>query len=113
MRRAPALMLLLLVTGAVAQDASKLSGRELFTDERKGNCAACHKAPNDANVASQSNIGPVLAGVQSRYPDRVKLRAAIWDLSAIKPNTIMPPYGKHRILTEAEIDTLVSYLETI
>jgi cytochrome c5 len=29
------------------------------------------------------------------------------------PNTIMPPYGKNRILSDDEIDALVIYLETI
>jgi sulfur-oxidizing protein SoxX len=90
-----------------------IDGRAIFIDERKGNCAACHKVPNDAAIKSQSNIGPALEAVKARHPDRAKLRDAIWDLSRTKPNTIMPPYGKHRILTEAEIDALVTYLETI
>lgn len=90
-----------------------INGREIFTDERKGNCAACHKVPNDTGIASQSNIGPALQAVKARFPDRAKLREAIWDYSKIKPTTIMPPYGKHRILTDAEIDALVIYLESI
>jgi L-cysteine S-thiosulfotransferase len=90
-----------------------INGREIFLDERKGNCAACHKVPNDTGIASQSNIGPSLQAVKSRFPDRAKLREAIWDYSKLKPTTIMPPYGKHRILTDAEIDALVIYLESI
>jgi L-cysteine S-thiosulfotransferase len=90
-----------------------INGREIFIDERKGNCAACHKVPNDTAIASQSNIGPALQAVKARFPDRAKLREAIWDYSKLKPTTIMPPYGKHRILTDAEIDALVIYLESI
>jgi L-cysteine S-thiosulfotransferase len=88
-------------------------GRAIFLDERKGNCAACHKVPNDAAVKTKSNIGMPLEAVKARYPDRVKLRDAIWDLSKTVPNTIMPPYGKNRILSDDEIDALVIYLETI
>lgn len=88
-------------------------GRAIFLDERKGNCAACHKAPNDAAVKTKSNIGMPLEAVKARYPDRAKLRDAIWDLTKSVPNTIMPPYGKNRILSDDEIDALVIYLETI
>ena len=105
--------------GALAQSAgTNISsqvdkGRAIFIDERKGNCAACHKAPNDAAVKTKSNIGMPLEAVKVRFPDRAKLRDAIWDLSKSVPNTIMPPYGKNRILSDDEIDSLVIYLETI
>jgi len=95
----------------IAAQVSK--GRAIFIDERKGNCAACHKAPNDAAVKTKSNIGMALEAVKARYPDRAKLRDAIWDLSRSVPNTIMPPFGKNRILSDDEIDVLVIYLETI
>jgi L-cysteine S-thiosulfotransferase len=90
-----------------------LDGRSIFIDEKKGNCAACHKVPNDTELKSQSNLGPPLQAVKARYPDDAKLRESIWDLSKTKPNTIMPPYGKNRILTEAEIDALIRYLEGV
>jgi L-cysteine S-thiosulfotransferase len=93
--------------------ATVAKGRAIFLDERKGNCAACHKAPNDETVKTQSKIGMALEAVKARYPDRAKLRDAIWDLSKTVPNTIMPPYGKNRILSDDEIDALVIYLETI
>ena len=105
--------------GAFAQSAgTNISsqvdkGRAIFLDERKGNCAACHKAPNDAVIKTKSNIGMPLEAVKARYPDRAKLRDVIWDLSKSVPNTIMPPYGKNRILSDDEIDSLVIYLETI
>ncbi len=88
-------------------------GRALFIDARRGNCTACHQLPNDPAVKSVSTLGPVLAGLKARFPERARLRAAIWDQGANKPGTSMPPYGKHRILNEAEIDKLVSYLEAL
>ncbi len=96
-----------------ATAATIAKGRAIFLDERKGNCAACHKAPNDEAVKTQSKIGMALEAVKARYPDRAKLRDVIWDLSKTVPNTIMPPYGKNRILSDDEIDALVIYLETI
>ena len=100
-----------------AAQTSAQNARALFMDERKGNCAACHKLPGDTTINSISNLGPALVNLKKLYPDRAKLRAVIWDLGQAGPNsnanTIMPPYGKNRILTEAEIDALVRYLETM
>ncbi len=100
---------------ATAQSPT-LDGRALFIDERKGNCGACHKTPTDALLKGVSIIGPSLESIKQKYPsaaDRMRLRNAIWDLGKTAPNTIMPPYGKHRILTDAEINAIVTYLETL
>ena len=100
---------------ALAQ-SNPVTGRALFAEERKGNCAACHKTPTDAARIGASNIGPPLEAIRQKYPtpaDRVRLRDSIRDQSAANASTIMPPYGKHRILTEAEIDDIVAYLETL
>lgn len=104
-----------LVTDASAQSAPP-DGRALFIAERKGNCAACHKTPTDALLKSVSTIGPPLEMIKQKYPtsaDRARMRDAIRDSSKIVPVTVMPPYGKHHILSEAEIDAIVTYLETL
>lgn len=93
--------------------SSALDGRAIFMDEKKGNCVSCHKVPNDAEMKNQSNLGPALQANKARYPDQTKLRDAIWDLRKTKPNTIMPPYGKNRILTPDEIDAVIRYLESV
>lgn len=100
------------IVAAIGQ-TKQIDGRELFTDVRKGNCVACHQIPGDSLASGKIRIGPDLAGIKARYPDRARLRAAVWDQSETLPNTIMPPYGKHRILTETEIDAVVGYLETL
>ena len=48
-----------------------------------------------------------------RYPDKRKLHDQIWDATAANPNTIMPPFGRHQILTEEEIDEVVEYVYTL
>lgn len=98
---------------SVSAPAAVLDGREFFLDPSKGNCAACHQVPGDKSVSSKSRIGPELVDMKLRYSDRTQLRAAIWNLGEKNPGTIMPPYGKHRILTETEIDAVVQYLETL
>ena len=42
-----------------------------------------------------------------------KLRAQIWDAMAANAKTSMPPFGKHKILTEEEIDKVVDFVHTL
>lgn len=90
-----------------------LDGRALFLDPGKGNCTACHQSSADPPPATASRIGPPLARVKQQIPDRAKLREIIRDAGSIWPDTVMPPYGRHRILTEIEIDAIAAYVETL
>lgn len=85
-------------------------GREIAFDRRKGNCLACH-AIEGGELAG--TYGPPLVAMQARFPDRDALRAQIWDAVVRNPDTRMPPYGRHRILTEEEIDMVVDFLLTL
>ena len=51
--------------------------------------------------------------MQLRFPDREALRQQIWDPTARNPNTMMPPFGKHEILSDEEIEAIVDYLYTL
>lgn len=95
---------------AAAEEKSQDTGRSLAFDRNKGNCLACHAIPNDPSATSPGNIGPALSGIKARYPDRSKLRAQIWDATANNPRTAMPPFGKNKILTDAEIDLVTEYI---
>jgi len=83
------------------------TGKKLAFDRRKGNCLACHQI---AGGDSAGNIGPPLIVIKTRYPDKAVLRQRIWDATAFNPETPMPPFGRHKILTEKEIDILVSFI---
>ena len=85
-------------------------GRAIAHDVYKGNCLACHQVPGDPLAVSAANIGPPLVAMQARFPDRAVLRAQIWDSTARNPLTVMPPFGKHGVLTEEEIDLVVDYI---
>ena len=94
---------------AAAPVAPQMTGQKLSFDKNKGNCLSCHVIP-DPKATSPGNVGPSLAGVKERYPDRAKLRAQIWDATVANPNTAMPPMGRNKILTEQEIDLVVDYI---
>lgn len=79
-------------------------------DRRKGNCTACHQI---SGAAAAGDIAPPLVAMKQRFPDKAKLRAQIANPAAANPNTVMPPFGKHGILSEEEIDKVVEFLLTL
>jgi sulfur-oxidizing protein SoxX len=85
-------------------------GQAIAFDRNKGNCLACH-AIEGGELAG--NYGPPLLLMKVRYPERADLRAQIWDAAVNDPATRMPPYGRHRILTEEEIDLVVDFIHTL
>ena len=96
---------------AYADGASVVEeGKAIAFNRKKGNCLACHKM---ADGPLPGNIGPALVNMEARYPDKKALRAQIWDATKVNPNTIMPPFGKHKILTEKELDKVVEFVYTL
>ena len=51
--------------------------------------------------------------LKSKYPDRNDLIAIVTDESKRNPLTMMPPFGRNRILTEQEINEIVDFLQTL
>ena len=97
------------VTDAVAESVVE-EGREIALDRKKGNCMACHVI---AGATLPGNIGPPLVAMKARFPDKAKLREQIWDSSQINPRSLMPPFGRHEILTEDEIDKVVEFVHSL
>ena len=85
-------------------------GKAVSVDRKKGNCLACH-AMDDGELPG--NIGPPLVSMKLRYPDKAKLREQIWDATKRNPNSIMPPFGRHQMLSEEEIDNITEYIYTL
>lgn len=81
----------------------------IAVERTKGNCQACHFVAGTAS----GNIAPPLVGVAQRFPDKTKLRAQIEDAARANPQTVMPPYGRHEILSSEEIDKLIAWLLTL
>lgn len=101
----------LLATGtALGADDAMAKGKELAFDRKKGNCLACHMI---ADGDLPGNVGPPLIAMKSRYPDKAALRAQIWDSTVSNPRTTMPPFGKHGILSDEEIDLVTEYIYSL
>ena len=107
-----ALICLFVVTahaGTGSEDRLEM-GKQLAMTRSKGNCLACH-AIDDGVLPG--NLGPPLVSMQLRFPDKAILRAQIWDATERNPDSRMPPFGKHGILGEDEIDLILEYLYTL
>lgn len=111
MRGAPIAALLL--CAAAAARAQAPTGAELFVRADKGHCIACHQVPQGAGPATRSDLGPRLEGARMRELGKARLRALLADPMAANPDTVMPPYGRHRILAPDEIDRVVDYLHAL
>jgi L-cysteine S-thiosulfotransferase len=85
-------------------------GQKIAFDRGKGNCLTCHEI-NGGNLPG--TIGPPLKDIKSKYPDRNDLVAIVTDETLRNPLTVMPPFGRNRILTEQEIDAIVDFLQTL
>ena len=103
------------VVASAAEMSAVEEGMKVATNRKKGNCMACHKIAGLKGRAAEShgNIGPALVNMKARYPDKKKLRAVIYDPQSVNPNTIMPPFGKHKILSKDELDKVVEYIHTL
>lgn len=100
-------------SSAVAAEAGKSvieQGKEIAFDRKKGNCLACHQIEGGS---LPGNIGPPLIAMKARFPDKAKLRAQIWDATRNNPDSIMPPFGRHKILSEDEIDKVVEFIHSL
>lgn len=102
------LFLLLVIT--VMPTAIFADGKSIAFDRSKGNCLACHAIKGGI---SPGNIGPELSNMEQRYPDINILRERIWDETKFNPYTVMPPFGKHKILSENEIDQVVKFIYSL
>jgi sulfur-oxidizing protein SoxX len=85
-------------------------GRKLAFDRGKGNCLTCHVIKGGDLPGT---IGPELVDIKSKYPKREDLVAIITDETLRNPLTVMPPFGRNRILTEKEINAVVDFLQTL
>jgi sulfur-oxidizing protein SoxX len=105
--------LVLAALPAVALGEAPLGPPPAFLDRAKGHCLACHQVPEGSGPATRSDLGPRLEGTRMRELGRARLRAIIEDPTRDNPDTVMPPYGRHRILGAAEIARIVEYLHAL
>jgi sulfur-oxidizing protein SoxX len=100
---------ILAVSVAAFAQSPAMLGQSLAFDRSKGNCLTCHDIKGGD---SPGNVGPPLADVKSRYPDRNELAAIIFDETKRNSLTVMPPFGRNLILTQSEIESVIDFLYT-
>ena len=86
---------------------------DLFVRPEKGYCVACHQVPPSSGPKTRSDLGPLLEGKRMRALGKDGIRAAIVDPMRANPDTVMPPFGRHRVLEAAEIERLVDYVHAL
>ena len=99
-----------LVSTTAASNASVAEGKRLAADRSKGNCLACH-AIDDGEMPG--NLGPPLLAMKVRFPSRESLKEQICDATIRNRDSRMPPFCRHGILTEDEVELIVDYLYTL
>jgi sulfur-oxidizing protein SoxX len=97
-------------TGPAAAQSTAAEGQKLAFDRGKGNCLTCHVIKGGDLPGT---IGPELTNIKSKYPDRNELVAILFDETKRNPQTVMPPFGRNRILTDKEINAIVDFLQTL
>ncbi len=85
-------------------------GQEIAFSRKKGNCLACHTIKGGK---LPGNIAPPLVAMQQRFPDKAKLRAQIADSTAANPDSIMPPFERHKIISAEEIDLITDFIHQL
>ena len=94
----------------VEGDAAK--GRQLAFDRtRGGSCVACHVMGKDT-PPQPGNVGPDLSTVGAKRSDDW-LFNYVYDPRTYNANSIMPPWGAHRLFNVAEIRDVVAFLKTL
>lgn len=74
-------------------------------------CQTCHDYQGTEQAGT---VAPPLLGMKSRFPDRKKLYNIIYDPQvAIKPHTMMPPFGRNELLAKDEIEKIIDFLYTL
>ena len=96
--------------GPASAQSAAAEGQKLAFDRGKGNCLTCHEIKGGDLPGT---IGPELKDIKSKYPDRNDLVAILTDETKRNPQTVMPPFGRNRILTEKEINAVVDFLQTL
>jgi sulfur-oxidizing protein SoxX len=105
-----AFALALLAATSVRAQSAVTEGQKLAFDRGKGNCLTCHDIRGGDLPGT---IGPKLEDIKSKYPDRNDLVVILTDETKRNPQTMMPPFGRNRILTNEEINAIVDFLQTL
>ena len=98
--------------GPVTGDAA--NGQKLVADRtRGGSCLACHIMGPAGNADLPGNVGPDLSQIGNAGREDAWLWNYVNDARVYNPNTVMPPWGTHKLFSETEINDIVAFLKTL
>lgn len=103
-------LVLTLMLAFEAQADEFAEARAMAFDRNKGNCLACHMI---AGGEMPGLVAPPLMMMKQRFPDREVLKEQIWDATIRNPESVMPPYGRHGVFTEEELERVVDYIHSL
>lgn len=86
-------------------------GKTLAYDPDKGRCLSCHILEADGEQAG--DVGPNLSTYIKAGRSIDYIFQQVWDARAHNPNTVMPPFGTHELLSKEEVMHIVAYLATM
>lgn len=87
----------------------EMNPKILVENNNLGNCLACHSIVKRPDLVA-GNIAPPFVAMKERFPDKAKLRAIIYDEQVNNPDTIMPPFGRNKVLTAEQINAIADYI---
>lgn len=91
----------------VFADTSVSEGQKLALEF----CVPCHQFTGTEQAGS---LGPPLMVMKSRFADRKTLYDIIYDPAvAIKPHTMMPPFGRNKLITKEGINKIIDFLYSL
>jgi len=95
--------------GAQQEIKVELDPIKIMTNPNIGNCTACHAILSDTTITA-GDIGPPFFDMKNRFPDIAVLKANIEDQKKFQPDTIMPPFGRNKVLTPEQIDVVTKHI---
>jgi sulfur-oxidizing protein SoxA len=99
------------IPGPITGDPAK--GKELaFSRSRGGGCVACHvMGPQTPEVPG--NVGPDLSRIGAAGRTDDYLFNYVYDPRYLNLESVMPPWGAHKLYSENEIRDMVAFLKTL
>lgn len=96
-----------LIATPVFADTSVTKGKKLALKF----CVACHQFTGTNQAGT---LGPPLLVMKARFPDRKIIYGIIYDPAVtLKPHTMMPPFGRNKLITKEEINNIIDFLYSL
>ena len=83
-----------------------------FDRSRGGSCVACH-IMGKTTPALPGNIGPDLSTIGTWGRTDQWLFDYVYDPRSVNPNSMMPPWGAHKLFSVQEIHDIVAFMKTL